>query len=91
MKAGDLVYVPAHITLMEFDETIKDVDPEKTYVGPSPLRFHKLEKPTNLLLLEVTAEWQNDNDQWLPVLYHGKRFYIDKHDILPYQEERWLD
>ena len=35
LKTGDLIYVPADITLMEFDETINSIDPEKTYVGPS--------------------------------------------------------
>ena len=87
-KAGDLVYVPAHITLMQFDESIKQIDPNETYVGPSPLRFHELEKPTNLLLLESHDE---DASEWLPVLYQGERLYINKHDVLPYQEEKWLD
>ncbi len=91
MKPGDLVYVPAQITLMEFDESVKDIDPGQTYIGPSPVRFHKLEKPANLLLLEAAPEQGGGNDSWLSVLYHGEKFYVNKHDVLPYQEDRWLD
>jgi len=82
LKTGDLIYVPAHITLMEFDETI-DIDPELTYVGPSPVKYHNLEKPTNVLLLEAES-----TNNWLPVLYNGEKMYINKSDILPYQEEK---
>ena len=83
LKTGDLIYVPAHITLMEFDEAINSHDLDKTYVGPSPVKYHNLEKPTNVLLLE------NDSaGDWLPVLYNGEKLYINKNDILPYQEER---
>jgi len=83
LKMGDLIYVPAHITLMEFDETIDAIDPELTYVGPSPIKYHNLEKPTNVLLLET----KSTND-WLPVLYNGEKMYINKSDILPYQGEK---
>jgi len=67
---------------MEFDETI-DIDPELTYVGPSPVKYHNLEKPTNVLLLEAKS-----TNNWLPVLYKGEKMYINKSDILPYQEEK---
>jgi len=83
LKTGDLIYVPAHITLMEFDETIDNIEVDKTYVDSSPVKYHNLEKPTNVLLLE-----SNSNNDWLPVLYNGEKVYINKNDILPYQEER---
>jgi hypothetical protein len=83
LKTGDLIYVPAHITLMEFDETIDNIEVDKTYIGPSPVKCHNLEKPTNVLLLENTS-----TNDWLPVLYNGEKMYINKNDILPYQEER---
>jgi len=67
---------------MEFDETIDSIDPELTYVGPSPVKYHNLEKPTNVLLLE-----SDDTHGWLPVLYNGEKFYVSKKDVLPYQEE----
>ena len=86
MKAGDLIYVPAHITLMEFDESITEIDPQKTYVGPSPVSFHNLEKPVNLLLLETPYE--NNKHDLVSVLYNGEKMYINKNDILPYQEGR---
>ena len=85
LKTGDLIYVPAHITLMEFDETINSHDMEQTYVGPSPVKYHNLEKPTNVLLLESDSY---AHDDWLPVLYNGEKVYINKNDILPYQEEK---
>ena len=83
LKTGDLIYVPADTTLMEFDETIDSIDPELTYVGNSPVKYHNLEKPTNVLLLENKSD-----TNWLPVLYNGEKMYINKNDILPYQEER---
>jgi len=83
LKTGDLIYVPAHITLMEFDETIDNIEVGKTHVGPSPTKYHNLEKPTNVLLLESSS-----TNDWLPVLYNGEKVYINKNDILPYQEER---
>ena len=83
LKAGDLLYVPADITLMEFDETIDSIDPQVTYVGPSPVKYYNLEKPTNVLLLETKS-----TSDWLPVLYKGEKMYINKNDILPYQEEK---
>lgn len=83
LKTGDLIYVPAHITLMEFDETIDNIEVGKAYVGPSPVKYHNLEKPTNVLLLESSSA-----HDWLPVLYNGEKVYINKNDILPYQEER---
>ena len=83
LKTGDLIYVPAHITLMEFDETIDNVEADRTYIGPSPVKCHNLEKPTNVLLLE-----SDSTSDWLPVLYNGEKMYINKNDILPYQEEK---
>jgi len=83
LKTGDLIYVPADITLMEFDETIDNIEADKTYVGTSPVKYHNLEKPTNVLLLK-----SDSNNDWLPVLYNGEKMYINKNDILPYQEER---
>ncbi len=83
-----MVYVPAHVTLMDFDESVQEVNPNQTYVGPSPVRFINLTTPKNLLLLE---NCENDREEWLPVLYRGEKFYINRHDVLPYQEEKWLD
>ena len=87
-KAGDLVYVPAHVTLMDFDENIDKIDPEKTYVGPSPVRFENLTKPVNLLLLE---NCESETQEWISVLYNGEKYYINRHDVVPYQEEKWSD
>ena len=81
LKMGDLIYVPAHITLMEFDETKDAVDPEKTYIGTSPVKYHNLDKPTKVLLLA-----DDGTQDWLPVLYNGEKMYINKKDVLPYQE-----
>ena len=83
LKTGNLIYVPADITLMEFDETTSEIDLEKTHIGPSPVKYHNLERPTNVLLLESRS-----NNDWLPVLYNGEKMYINKNDILPYQEEK---
>ena len=87
MKPGDLVYIPADIVLMKFDEIINDKDPSEIYIGPSPVSFHNLEKPTHALLLEND---DNFTDDLVAVLYKGDKMYINKHDILPYQEEKWF-
>jgi len=68
---------------MKFDEDINKIDPEKTYIGPSPVSSYSLEKPTRLLLLKSC----NNDSELLPVLYKGEKMYINKHDVLPYQQE----
>jgi len=76
MKAGDLVYIPSEVTLLQFN-SIEGFDPEKTYIGPSPVKTHKLEKPANLLLTEMTALDKTHIKVW----YNGDEWYVNKKDI----------
>ena len=86
LKVGDLLYIPADVMLMEYDESIEmPEDPNNVYIGPSPVKFHNLQKPANVLLLE---ENNAPGEGMIPVLYNGEKFYIHKRDILPYQEGR---
>ena len=53
MKVGDLVYIPADVKLLQFHDNIGHINPEETYIGPSPVKVHTLKKPNNLLLVDL--------------------------------------
>ena len=75
---GDLIYVPSEVQLLQFtDLGDKHLDVEVTYVGPSPIKTYRLEKPSNLLLIE------NDTHDvsYVKVLYNGEEWYVSKKDI----------
>ena len=74
MKAGDLVYIPSEVKLMQFNELDKDINPENTYIGP--LKIHRLEKPINLLLIEDMSD-----KKYVKVWYNGDGWCVDKYDI----------
>ena len=74
---GNLVYLPAEVKLLQFNKSIADIDPDKTYVGPSPMKVKKLSKPTSALVVEINAE----DTQFYKVLYEGQQWYVDKKDI----------
>ena len=76
MKKGDLVYVPAETRLLQYNKEINDIDPEKTYIGPAPIKFDTSNKPLNLLLLEVDT----DNSH-VKVLYQGEEWFVEKKNI----------
>ena len=50
MDKGDLVYVPAGATILQYNKEFENIDinPDETYIGPAPVKFNKLEKPMNL-------------------------------------------
>ena len=74
---GSLVYLPAEVTLMQFNKNINDIDPEKTYIGPSPMKVKKLKKPTSVLIVEINA----DETHFHKILYEGQQWYVDKKDV----------
>ena len=77
MRVGDLVYIPSDVKLLQFHENIEHIDPEKTYVGPSPIRVCTLEKPTNLLLIDLGK----NGEKYVKVLYDGTEWYVEKQDV----------
>ena len=77
LKVGDLVYVPSEVSLLQFNDNIEHLDPEKTYVGPSPIKIHRLKMPTNLLLVGPILL----DKKYLKVLYNGDEWYVDKGDV----------
>ena len=78
MTKGDLVYVPSEVKLLQFhDVGIEWKDPYETYIGPSPIKIHRLEKPTNLLLIEDNVL----DEKYIKVWYNGAEWYVDKRDI----------
>ena len=76
MKKGDLVYVPAETRLLQYNKEVKDVDPEKTYIGPTPIKFNRLTKPLNLLLIE-----ENAGNECVKVWYQGEEWFVEKKNI----------
>ena len=72
-QTGDLVYFPAGTELFQFNKDIEnlDLDPEKTYVGPSPIKYKKLDKPANLLILDDQLK---DPKVW----FEGEEWHIRK-------------
>jgi hypothetical protein len=78
MSKGDLVYVPSEVRLLQFHDIPNEWhSPNDTYVGPSPIKMHRLEKPTNLLLLETDLL----DEKYIKVWYNGGEWYVDKDDI----------
>jgi hypothetical protein len=76
LEAGDLLYIPSKVYV--YQKIKGKID--------SPLAFSDtwaLEKPTHALLLER----ERRDDIWLKILHDGSELYVDKHDILPYQEK----
>ena len=72
-QKGDLIYLPAGTELFQFNKEIEnlEIDPQKTYVGPSPIKYKKLEKPANLLILD-------DETKDPKVLYEGEEWHVKK-------------
>ena len=83
MKAGDLVYIPSEVVLSQFNE-IDDIDLEKIYIGPSPMKILRLERPANLLLTEIKLL----DKKYVKVWYNGEEWHVDKHDVNMLREER---
>jgi len=77
MIKGDLVYVPSEVKLLQFHDVGIEIDPRKTYIGPSPIKVHRLEKPTNLLLMENNLS----DEKYIKVWFNGSEWYVDKRDI----------
>lgn len=74
-QAGDLIYFPAGTELLQYNKEVEhlELDPEKTYIGPSPIKYKKLEKPINLLILE-----KDSRDSYSKVLFEGEEWYVKK-------------
>jgi len=70
---GDLVYLPAETMLLQYNREVEelDLDPNKTYIGPAPIKYKKLEKPANLLLIEEECR-NNCSKVW----FEGEEWYV---------------
>jgi hypothetical protein len=75
-KLYDLIYCPAGTVLIqynkEFDES-RNFRGDETYIGPSPIKYKKLEKPANILLLE-----EKSRDNGSKIWFEGEEWYIEK-------------
>ena len=74
---GDLIYAPADVMIMKFNENIKRLDTTKTYIGPAPIKVHHLAKPMRLLVVET----ESTEEKYLKVLFNGAKWHINKSDI----------
>lgn len=81
-----MVYVPAESTLLKFnkDVDIDNIDPQETYMGPAPVRFLRLEKPINLIVLESQL-----TDIYVKVWYNGEEWLLRKNDVKKTKEKIW--
>jgi len=73
MISGDLIYFPAGTELLQYNKELENLElnPEETYIGPSPIKYKRLEKPANLLLLE-----KKSRDKHSKVLFEGEEWYV---------------
>jgi len=72
MTKGDLVYVPSEVKLLQFhDIGLESIDPHKTYIGPSPIKYKKLEKPINVIILEKVSR-----DNYSKIWFEGEEWYV---------------
>jgi len=76
MKKGDLVYIPAETRLLQYNKEMKDISSKERYIGPAPIKFNKLTKPLNLLLIE-----ENAGNEYVKVWYRGEEWFVEKKNI----------
>ena len=69
----DLVYYPAGTMLIQYNKEVENiqVDPEKTYIGPSPIKYKKLEKPINVIILE-----EQSRENYTKIWFEGEEWYV---------------
>ena len=74
-QLGDLIYFPAGTELFQYNKEIGnlEIDPEKTYIGPAPIKYRKLERPVNLLLIGEKCR-----DDYSKVWFEGEEWYVKK-------------
>jgi len=76
-KIYDLIYCPAGTVLIqynkEFEEANVNLRSDETYIGPSPIKYKKLEKPANILLMEEVSR-DNHSKIW----FEGEEWYIER-------------
>jgi len=78
MKKGDLVYIPSETMLLQYNKEVEniDIDPNKTYIGPAPIKWNKLTKPASLLLVE-----ESSRDGLAKVWFEGAEWFVSRKDI----------
>ena len=77
-----LVYLPANVKLYQFVETKQMPSP----LGDSPYnvsRWHELEKPMNVLVLETRKEDTQNRGlgAYMAVLYNSEKWYVQCKDV----------
>lgn len=76
LEVGDLLYIPSKVYV--YQKIKGEIESPPAFNDTWPL-----EKPTHALLLEC----ERKDDIWLKILHDGSELYVDKHDVLPYQEK----
>jgi len=69
----DLVYYPAGTVLIQYNKEVEniEIDPRETYIGPSPIKYKKLEKPVNAIVLE-----QVSRENYSKIWFEGEEWYV---------------
>ncbi len=74
-KQNKLVYLPANVKLYQF--TVSDSG-RLPVAQRSVSRFHELEKPMNVLLLE---KGESPLNKYLQVLYNAEKWFVRAADV----------
>ena len=75
-KVYDLIYCPAGTVLIQYNKEFDDAKAlrgDETYIGPSPIKYKKLERPSNILLME-----ENSRDNQSKIWFEGEEWYIER-------------
>ena len=80
MKVGDLVYASSGTRLMQFREGTEEIDLEKTYIGPSPIITHVLERPAFLLITKINLADEYYHTA-VKVWHEGSEWTVDENEL----------
>tara|TARA_R100001082_G_scaffold99351_1_gene68019 strand:+ start:741 stop:1004 length:264 start_codon:yes stop_codon:yes gene_type:complete len=76
-KKGDLIYIPAEVTLYKFRNDLNHRNVDQTYIGPAPIQVCTLKRPVNALLLENEKHMK----KYYKILYDSESWHVLANDI----------
>ena len=80
VKKGDLIYLPAETMLYQYNREVENLefDPSKSYIGPAPVKYKRLEKPASVLV----ADSKKKNGNLYTILHDGQYWHVQDKDIM---------
>jgi len=74
-----LVFIPAGTKLIQFRDGIEDIDPNKTYIGPSPMIVQELKNSAYLLVTKL--DLPDGLYKYVKVWHDGGEWCVDENEI----------